>query len=113
MLCTEPESLGDVQTERASLGGQADGRKGEQLETSLAVLSDDMMGKHWDGEQNPLERAQVSEEEDKVAFKRECLALKSPSSCKGMEAPGVHHPVTPETAANDILRPDQERFFSS
>ena len=37
MLCTEPESLGDNQTESASLGGQADGRKGEQLETSFTV----------------------------------------------------------------------------
>ena len=102
MLCTEPESLGDHRTESASFEGQADGRKGEQLETSFAVQPDNVMVKHRDGEQNPLERAQVSEEEGKVVFKRECLALKSPSSFEGMEGPAEPHPVTPETAANGI-----------
>ena len=50
MPCTEPESLGDDQTESASLGAQANIQKEEQLETSLAVHPDDMVGKHWDGE---------------------------------------------------------------
>ena len=34
--------------------------------TSPAVQSDDMMGRHLDGEHNPLERPQASEEEEKV-----------------------------------------------
>ena len=33
---------------------------------SLAVQPDDMTGKHRDGEQNPLARPQVSEDEDEV-----------------------------------------------
>ena len=45
---------------------RAHGRKGEKLETSLAVQPDDMTGKRRDGEQHPPARAQVSEEEDKV-----------------------------------------------
>ena len=36
------------------------------METLLAVQPDDITGKHRDGEQNPLERAQVLEKEDKV-----------------------------------------------
>ena len=67
MPYTEHESLGDDQTKSASFGAQqADGREKEQLETSLAVQPDDMTSKHRDGEQNPLERPQVSENEDKV-----------------------------------------------
>ena len=66
MSYTEPESLGHDQTKSASFGAQANGGKENQLETLLAVQSDDMTGKHRDGEQNPLERAQVSEDEDKV-----------------------------------------------
>ena len=111
MLCTEPESLGDDQTASAFLGEQANGRKGEQLETSLAVQPDGMMGKHRDGEQNPLERAQVSEEVGKVVFKRECLALKLPSSCEGMEGHEEPHPVTPGTAANGISHANQGGSF--
>ena len=42
--CTEPESLGDDQTDSVSLGAQADGRKEEQLEFSLAVQPNDMTG---------------------------------------------------------------------
>ena len=38
----------------------------EQLKTSLAVQPDDMTGRHRDGEHNPLERPQLSVEEDKV-----------------------------------------------
>ena len=38
----------------------------EQLETSLEVQPGDMMGKHRDGEHNPLERPQVSEKEENV-----------------------------------------------
>ena len=38
----------------------------EQLETSLEVQPDDLTGKHRDGEQNPLGRPQVLENEDKV-----------------------------------------------
>ena len=38
----------------------------EQLETSLEVHPDDIAGKHRDGEHKPLERPQVSEDEDKV-----------------------------------------------
>ena len=38
----------------------------EQLETSLKVQPEDMMRKHRDGEYNPLERPQASEEEDEV-----------------------------------------------
>ena len=34
--------------------------------TSPAVQPDDMMGKHRDGEHNPLERPQASDEEEKV-----------------------------------------------
>ena len=44
MPCTEPESLGDAQIDSTSLGAHADGRKEEQLETSLAVQPDDMTG---------------------------------------------------------------------
>ena len=36
------------------------------METLLAVQPDDMTGKHRNGEQNPLERAQSSEDEDKM-----------------------------------------------
>ena len=36
------------------------------METSLEVQLDDLTGKHGDGELNPLERLQVSEDEDKV-----------------------------------------------
>ena len=61
MPCTEPESLRDDQTDSASLGAQADGRKEKQLETSIVVQPDDMTGKHRDGEQNPLEQAKFSE----------------------------------------------------
>ena len=109
------ESLGDDQTGTASLGlQQADEREKEQLETSLAAQPDDTTGEHRDGEQNPPERAQVSEEEGKVVSKRECLALKSPSACGRMEGPGEPHPLTPETAANGIWHADQEEeFFSS
>ena len=71
MPCPEPESLGDDQTESASCGAQADGRKEEQLETSLAVQPNDMAGKHRDGEQSPLEQAKFSEGEGKVVPKRE------------------------------------------
>ena len=74
--CTEPESLGNDQTKSASRGVQVDGRKEEQLETLLSVQLDDMTGKHWDAEHNPLERAQVSEEEAKVVPECKCLALK-------------------------------------
>ena len=66
MPYTAPELLGDDKTKSASFGAQEDGRKEEQLETSLAVQPNDMTGKHRDGEQNPLERAQVSEDEVKV-----------------------------------------------
>ena len=38
----------------------------EQLGTSLEVQADDLTGKHRDVERNPLERPQVSEDEDKV-----------------------------------------------
>ena len=83
MPCTEPEPLGDDQTKRASLEAQADERKEEQLKTSLAVHCDAMTGKHRDGEQNPLEQAQVSKEEGNVVSKCERLALKSPSPARG------------------------------
>ena len=66
MPCTKPESLGHDQTKSSSFRAQADGRKEEQLETSPEVQPDDMTGKHWDEEHNPLERPQASEEEDKV-----------------------------------------------
>ena len=66
MPCTKPESLRDDQTKSSYFGAQADGRKGEHLETSLQVQPDDMMGKHRDWEHNPLERPQALEEEDKV-----------------------------------------------
>ena len=112
MPCTEPESLGDDQTDSASLGAQADGRNEEQLETSLVVQPDDMTGKHRDGEKNPLKRAQFSEEEGKVVPKCECLALKSPSACEGMNGPGEPHSVTQQTTVADgISHPDQGGFF--
>ena len=38
----------------------------EQVETSSEVQPNDMMGRHRDGEHNPLERPQDSEEEDEV-----------------------------------------------
>ena len=38
----------------------------EQLKTSLAVQPDGMMERHRDGEHNPLERLQVSEDQAKV-----------------------------------------------
>ena len=66
MPYTEPESLGDDQTKSASFGAQADGRKEDQFETLPAVQLDDVAGKHRGGEQNPLERAQILEDEDKV-----------------------------------------------
>ena len=75
--------------------------------TSFAVQSDNMIRKHQDGEQNSLERAQVSEEEGKVVSMRECLALKSPLPCEEMEGPREPHLVTPETAANGISHVDQ------
>ena len=103
MPYTEPGSLGDNQSNCASLGAQAYGRKEEQLETSLAVQLEDMTRKHRDGEQNLLERAQVSEEEDKVVSKGECLALKSSSAWEGMEGPGEPHSVTQQTTAVDVV----------
>ena len=66
MPYTEPGLLGDDQTKSVSFGAQADGWKEEQTGTALAVQSDDMTGKHGDGEQNPLERPQGSGGEDKV-----------------------------------------------
>ena len=66
MSCTKPDPLRDDQTESSSSGAQADGRKEEQLETSLEVEPDDMTAKHRDGEKNPLKRPQASEEEDNV-----------------------------------------------
>ena len=63
-------------------------------------------------EENQLERAQVSEQEGKVAPKRERLALKSPSAREGMEEPRKFHPVTPQTAAKDISHVDQRVAFS-
>ena len=111
IVCTKSESLGDDQTESASLGGQTDRQKGEQFKTSFTVQPDNMMGKYRDGEQNPLERAQGSEEEGKVVSKRECLAPKSPSSCEEMGGSGESRPVTPETAANGISHADQRGIF--
>ena len=108
--CTEPDSLGDDQTKSASCGAQVDGRKEEQLETLLAVQPDDMTGKHLDGEHNPLEGAQVSEEEGKVVSKCECLALKLSSACEKMEGPGEPHPVTqPTTAVDGVSHADCTR----
>ena len=66
MPCTKPESLKGDQSKSASSRAQADGRKEEQLVTSLEVQLGDMTGKHRDGEHNPLERPQVFEDEDKV-----------------------------------------------
>ena len=66
MPYTESELLGNDQTKSASFGVHTDGWKEEQLEALLTVQRDDMTGKHRDGEQNPLERPQVSEDEDKV-----------------------------------------------
>ena len=66
MPCTKPDSLRDNQTKSSSFGAQADGRKEEQIETSLEVQPDDMTGKHRDSEHNPLEQPQVSGDEDKV-----------------------------------------------
>ena len=68
MPCTKPDSLRDDQTKSPNFGAQADGRKEEQLETSLAVQPNDMTGKHRDEEHNPLEQPQVSEKEDKDKF---------------------------------------------
>ena len=50
--CIRPDSLRNDQTKSASLGAQADERKGKQLETSLEVQPDDMTGNHRDGEHN-------------------------------------------------------------
>ena len=97
---TETDSFGDDQTRSASPGAQTDGRKEEQLETSLAVQPDDMAGKHRDGEHNPLERAHVSEEEGKVVSK-----CKSPSACEEIERPGEPHLVTQQTPAVDGVSP--------
>ena len=66
MPYTQPESLGDGQTKSASFGAQADGLEKEQLEISLTMPPDDVTGKHRDGEQNSVERANVSEDEGKV-----------------------------------------------
>ena len=62
-VCTEPESLGDDQTESESLGAQADGRKEEHMETSLAVHPDDRTGNirtesriRWSKQKFPKER---------------------------------------------------------
>ena len=108
---TKPKSLRDDQIKSSSFGAQADGRKYEQLEISLEVQPDDMTGRHRDGEHDPLERAQASENEGKVGPKRECLALQSPSACEGMEGPGEPHPVTRQTAANGISHEDQGTIF--
>ena len=69
MPYAEPESLGEDKAKSASFKEQANGREREQLETLLAVQYDDLTGKHRDGEHNPLERAQVSEEGGKVVSK--------------------------------------------
>ena len=66
MPYTKPDSLRDDQTKSSSFGAHADGRKEEQVETSLEVQSDDTTRKHRDGELNPLERRQNSEKEEKV-----------------------------------------------
>ena len=71
------------------------------METFLGVKLDNLTGKHRHGEHNLLERAQVSEKEGKVVSKCECLALKSPSACKGMEGPGEPHSVTQQTTPVD------------
>ena len=55
-----------------------------------------------------LELAYFLEEEDKVVTKRECLALKSPSACKGLEGARESHPVTLHFAVDGILHADQE-----
>ena len=70
MPCTEPESSGDDQTEGDTLRAQTDGRKEEQLETSLAVQPGDMTGKHRDGEQIPLDQENFSKGEDKMVYPR-------------------------------------------
>ena len=66
MPCTTPDSSMNDQTKSSSFGAQVDGRKEEQLETSLEVEPDDMTGKHRDEENNPLKRQQASEEKDNV-----------------------------------------------
>ena len=73
--CDEPKSSEDDQTESDSLGAPVDGPKEKQSEISLAVESNDMTGKHWDGEQIQLERTQLSEEEGKIVPKRSFPAL--------------------------------------
>ena len=103
MPCTKPESLGDDQTKSASLGAHADGRKEGQLETPLVKQSNDITGKHRDGEQHPLEPALVSEEEGKVVSKCERQGLKSPSACEGMEGPGEPQQTT---AVDDFSHAD-------
>ena len=66
MPCTKPDSLRGDQTKSSCFGAQADGKKEEQLEASREEQLNDTTGKHRDGEHNPLERPQVSEDEDKV-----------------------------------------------
>ena len=55
MPCTKPDSLRDDQTKISSFEAQEDGREEEQVEASLEVQSDDLTGKHRDGERNLLE----------------------------------------------------------
>ncbi|CAM9426231.1 unnamed protein product [Ascophyllum nodosum] len=64
-----------------------------------------MTGKHRDGEQIPLERAQFSEGNGKVVPKRGCSALKSPSACKGLEGPEELHLEVQQTVEESKIMP--------
>ena len=70
-------------------------------EIPLAVQPDDMTRKHLNGEQVPLERAQISEGESKAVPKRAFPALKAPSICKGLKGSEELYFEVPHTTAVD------------
>ena len=89
---------------RDSLGAPADGREEEQSEIPLAGEPDDMPGKHRDGEQISLERAQFSERESKVVPKHAFPALKSPPADTKFDKSRELHAVMKQTAVNGFSR---------
>ena len=67
-----------------------------------------MAGKHRDGKQIPLERAQRLGGEGKVVPKRAFPAMKSPSACKGLEGPEQLHLEMQRTVDEGKVLPKRE-----
>ena len=81
------------QSESDSLKAPADRSEEERSEIPLAGEPDDMTGKRRDGEQIPLEQAQLSEGEGKVVPKRVSPALKPQPAGTRLDKSGELHPV--------------------